>query len=204
MKILIIDDHALFRDGLSHVLMKLDDHVSVLEASSCDSALQQISYNIDIDLVLLDLNMPGTDGFEVLEKIAERYPAAPVVILSASTSHSDIQRSLDAGALGFIGKDITSAVMLNALRLILSGGIYIPPNMKKADSENDMVSDLTPRQMQVLQMLFEGHSNKVIADKLSLAEATIKMHISSIFKCLEVTNRTQAAIKAGEMELFAK
>lgn len=194
MKILVIDDHALFREGLCYVLRKLGEHVSVFEASHYEHALQQISNNPEMDLVLLDLDLPGKDGFVVLDALTINYPAMPVVILSASDHRRDIKHALGAGARGYILKNTTSSVMLNALRLILSGGVYVPSN-----TVDDSVSDLTPRQLEVLDLLIEGYSNKLIASRLELAEATVKMHVTSIFKGLGVSNRTQAAMMAKEL-----
>lgn len=204
MKVLIVDDHTLFREGLCYVLSELNEQISILEASGYEQAIQSVAANPNFDLVLLDLNMPGKDGFTVLNIFEKTYPAMPVVILSASKKHSDIQRALDAGAMGFIPKDTTSTVMLSALRLILSGGIYVPPDMaqqfglNKGDSN---VPDLTPRQLQVLAKMVQGHSNKVIASQLNLAEATIKMHITSIMRTLGVSNRTQAVMLSEKLGL---
>ena len=198
MKILIIDDHALFREGLRHVLDALEANVSIIEAADCDRAFLLAAENPDLDLVLLDLNMPGKDGFTVLQIFTKKYPATPVVILSASTAQSDVQRALDSGAMGYIPKDTTSAVMLNALRLILSGEIYVPYNMTQPDYEIQNTANgatrLTPRQAQVLALLVRGFSNKKIASQLDLAESTVKMHVTSIMKGLGVDNRTQAAM----------
>lgn len=205
MKILVVDDHALFRDGLSHVLQSLEENVSILEAPNCDVAIQLVSEHSDLDLVLLDLNMPGKDGFEVLETFTKSYPATPVVILSASIQREDVQRALDAGAVGFIGKDTTSAVMLNALRLILSGGVYTPPSMTEPQTSTQNTGNnlgLTPRQSQVLAILRKGGSNKLIASELNIAEATVKMHITSILKSLGVTNRTQAVLATEKLGLL--
>jgi len=206
MKILLIDDHALFREGLSHVLCKLEEHVSILEASDLERAMQHIAENPDLDLVLLDLHMPGIGGFEILQKFNKAYPTLPVVIISASTKHSDIQRALDFGALGFIPKDTTGNVMLNALQLILSGGIYTPPifaqQTKQIDGQSGKQTPvLTPRQLEVFKLLVQGHSNKVIAAELSLSEATIKAHVTGIMNCLGVSNRTQAAMAAEKLGL---
>jgi len=201
MKILIVDDHALFREGLCHVLNVLDEQVTILQAGNYDSAMQQVSEHTDLDMVLLDLCIPGKDGFITLTTFVEKYPALPVVILSGSNQRKDIQRSLDSGAVGYIPKDTTSIVMLNALRLILSGGTYVPQllaqknKMNSPPTEADSL-DLTPRQLQVLSLLIKGDSNKVIARKMELAEGTIKMHVTSILKCLDVSNRTQAVVAA--------
>lgn len=205
MKILIVDDHALFRDGLSLVLQSLEYEVSILEAPNCDMAIQLVSEHSDLDLVLLDLNMPGKDSFEVLEMFTKSYPATPVVIISASTQREDIRRALDTGAVGFIGKDTTSAVMLNALRLIFSGGVYTPPGMAEpqvSTQNTDNHLELTPRQLQVLALLVKGGSNKLIASELSIAEATVKMHITSILKSLGVTSRTQAVLAIEKQGLL--
>jgi len=203
MKILIVDDHALFREGLCYVLKALDERVTIIEASDYDSALQHVSENTELDLVLLDLNMPGQNGFTTLDALSKHYPALPVVILSASNQRSDIQHSMDAGAMGFIPKETTSEVMLNALRLILSGGIYVPQSMVKQNEAvlNENGLGLTPRQLEVLVLLLHGDTNKEIASKIDIAEATVKMHVTAILRTLGVSNRTQAARAAEKMGL---
>ncbi len=203
MKILIVDDHALFREGLCYVLNSLEEQVAILEAANYDSALLRVSENPDIDLILLDLHLPGKNGFTILDALIQQHPALPVVIISASNQHSDIQRTMDAGAVGYIPKDTTSAVMLSALRLILSGGVYVPQNLAQQNTQslNNECSDLTPRQLQVLALLTQGDSNKEIAFKIDIAEATVKMHVTSILKTLGVSNRTQAALAAEKMGL---
>ncbi|MDH5257831.1 MAG: response regulator transcription factor [Gammaproteobacteria bacterium] len=208
MKILIVDDHALFREGLCHVLEALEDQVNILEASNYEFAIEYVSNNPDLDLVLLDLHMPDKDGYSVLNTLTEYFPATPVVILSASNLRSDMQCTLDAGAMGFISKDTTSVVMLNALRLVLSGGVYVPTVMvQNQESEQEKKQNinnapfLTPRQLQVLTLMATGNSNKEIGVQLILAEATVKMHVTSIMKSLGVKNRTQAAMAAGKLGL---
>ena len=205
MKLLVVDDHGLFREGVCQALSRLEENVSILEASSCDQAIALVSNNSDLDLVLLDLNLPEKNGFKALDEITKDYPALPVVILSASNLRVDVKRALDKGAVGFIHKDTTSDIMINALRMVLAGGIYVPPNMMEHESlaQSDQTSnDLTPRQIQVLAFLANGLSNKVIASDLNLAEATVKMHITAIFKCLGVSNRTQAALEADKLGLI--
>ena len=130
----------------------------------------------------------------------------PIVILSASNQQSDIQRALNAGAMGYIPKESTSSVMLNALKLILAGGIYVPPTLakqinQKVNQSDSIGNDLTPRQLQVLKMVIQGHSNKVIAAELNISEATIKMHVTAILRSLGVSNRTQAAMMAEKLGL---
>lgn len=129
MKILIIDDNLLFRQGLAYVLHALEDDVTVIEAADFDHAMAQVSENPDVDLVLLDLNMPGKDGLSALDAFCKTYPTMPVVIISASNQQSDIRRAMEGGAMGYITKDSSSTEMQEALHLVLSGGIYMPPIM---------------------------------------------------------------------------
>ena len=202
MKILVVDDHALFREGLCYVLNQLEDSVLVLEASDYDTAFDVLAANPDLDLVLLDLHMPGKDGFSVLKASSKHYPTIPIVVLSASRERSDIERVLAAGAMGYILKESTGKLMLSAIRMVLSGGIYMPPQMANnppLEPANQQALSLTPRQLEVLSMVVQGLSNKVIASELGITEATIKMHITSILKNLGVSNRTQAAMAAQKL-----
>lgn len=206
MKILIVDDHSLFREGVSHLLRELEEGVEILDAPDFDCALQLVANYRDLDLVLLDLNIPGRDGFSALEEFTSKYPVLPVVMLSASIECSDIQKCIDLGAVGYIPKDTSSSVMLNALRLILSGGIYLPPVMINAQAQHSQdetkkLRHLTKRQLEVLALLSQGRANKQIARDLNLAEVTVKMHVTAIFKLLDVKNRTQAAMAADKLGL---
>lgn len=182
---------------------ELGDTMEILEASDFESASHFVHDNPDLDLVLLDLNIPGQNGFTVLETITKSFPALPVVIVSASNQRRDVQRALDMGAMGFIPKESTSKVMLNALRLILAGGIYVPASMTQSAQIAGQLNDhgLTPRQLDVLALLVQGCSNKQIAFDLQLAEATVKMHVTAILKTLGVTNRTQAAMAVERLGL---
>jgi len=200
MHILIVDDHALFREGLCHVLHTLDEDAAIIEASDYDGTLQQLAAETEMDLVLLDLHLPGRNGFDILQAIVRQYPALPVVILSGSTQRSDMQRAINLGARGFIPKDSSSAIMLSALRLILSGGIYVPQTAKQVSGQE---TELTRRQRDVLELMVKGMSNKEIGLALDLMEATVKMHVSTIFKILNVSNRTQAAMLAERLGLVA-
>lgn len=197
MKILIADDHDLFREGMRHVLAQLQDGVVVVEAGDYVTVLDQVATHGDLGLILLDLQMPGKDGFAVLDYFSKHYPMLPVVVLSGSENRADMQRSLDCGAMGFIQKSENAAVMLNALRLVLSGGIYVPPAMvQSGNSGSDCAArdtlGITPRQLEVLARIVEGEPNKVIAAELGLSIATVKAHITATFKALKVSNRTQA------------
>tara|TARA_R110002167_G_scaffold42935_23_gene130132 strand:- start:5321 stop:5938 length:618 start_codon:yes stop_codon:yes gene_type:complete len=198
MKILVVDDHALFCEGLCYVLEKLDNNVSILEANNFNDAVTQLNTNIDIDMVLLDLNMPDKDGFSVLDFCREHYPLISIVVLSASKKRSDMNRALEAGAMGFIPKDTTSNVMLGAIRLIMTGDIYVPQSMAMnvPDEDEELANSFTPRQLEIIPMMIKGFSNKKIALEMGISEATIKMHFTAIFKRLEVNNRTEAALAA--------
>lgn len=212
MQIIVADDHALFREGLRHVLSDLDDSLDVLEADTGRTALQLADKHPDVDMVLLDLNMPDISGLAALKLLGERHPTLPVVVLTASTSRTDMQRALALGALGYIPKDATGPLMLTALRLVQAGGIFIPPALadistlqagraQHQDAAGD-TANLTPRQHDVLQLLAQGQTNKQIARHCDLAEATVKMHITAIFRALGVSNRTQAVIAAEQLGLL--
>jgi DNA-binding NarL/FixJ family response regulator len=205
LKLLVVDDHALFREGICHVLLRLQDPINILEASNCKQALLIVSETPDVDLVLLDLNLPDMTGFEALDTLTKNYPALPIVILSASNLRSDIEMAIEKGAVGFIHKDTSSAIMLGALNIILAGGIYVPPysTQQSPTPPTSLEStELTPRQIEVLKRLSTGDANKVIAAEMNLSEATVKMHITAIFKSLGVSNRTQAALAAEKLGLF--
>lgn len=200
MKILIADDHSLFREGLAHVLAGLDTDIELLHAADCTRAIELATAHADLDLVLLDLNMPGMNGMDALQRLCDGFPALPVVILSASTRRADMQHALDIGAMGFVPKDATGQQMIQALRLVLAGGVVVPPALVRADAD-DWRADLTERQREVLALLARGLVNKEIARTLDLAEATVKMHITAIMKLLGVSNRTQAVLAAQRLHL---
>jgi len=196
MKILLVDDHALFRDGLSLLLHNLDDDVRVIEAGDSISAFEVLSKHSDLDFMLLDLNIPGTHGFSVLETMIKDYPTVPVAVLSASARKEDVDRVMATSAMGYIHKNTPSKVLLGAIQLMLAGGLYTPPPDTIGEDSVSAKSPtaLTERQIEVLTLLVGGDSNKQMAGKLGIAEATIKMHVTAIFKTLGVKNRTQAAL----------
>jgi DNA-binding NarL/FixJ family response regulator len=156
----------------------------------------------DIDFMLLDLNLPGQDGLAILEAMVDTYPTIPVAIVSASTQKDDVDKVMERSAMGYIFKHSASTVILGAVRLMLAGGLYTPPLSLLCTTKTDistnaaLVKALTKRQTEVLSLLVAGFSNKQIASELDIAEATIKMHITAIFRALGVTNRTQAALAA--------
>jgi DNA-binding NarL/FixJ family response regulator len=212
VKILVVDDHPLVREGLRHVLIQLCEPLAFLEAANAREALIAASEHSDIDLALLDLNLPDMDGFRALAALREGFPAVPVVVLSAYNDRETVLKAIDAGAMGFIGKSSGSQVMVNALRLVLSGGVYLPPEAlthpeaqvtpwdgKTGVSAADL--GLTDRQREVLALLVHGKANKLICRELGLAEGTVKIHVSAILRALNVTNRTQAVLAVARLGL---
>ncbi len=214
MKLLIVDDHHLFLEGMRHVLQRLDPELVLVEAHNARQAIAMAAEHADLDLVLLDINLPDTDGFAALTQLSENHPLLPIVVLSASEDARDIQRALDEGAMGFIPKSSTADVMLSALQLVRSGGVYVPSALLKERQggmrngahrqANGAQTGLTPRQLEVLARLIHGESNKQIGLALGLAEPTVKAHITAILKALGVTNRTQAALAAESLGLFQR
>jgi DNA-binding NarL/FixJ family response regulator len=214
MKILLSDDHALIREAVRGVVRELAPDACVLEASDGRRTMELIERNPDIDLVLLDLNLPDRDGLALLGDLRARYPAMSVVVLSAFQDQPTIQQVLRLGALGFIPKNTERGVMVNALRLVLAGGIYVPvealdrPVAAPAANGAAHVDlrrrlppglALTERQIEVLALVMEGKSNKAISRELDVAEHTVKNHVTAIFKALQVTNRTEAVVAVGRL-----
>lgn len=204
MKILLADDHALFREGMHHVLRQLDDQVDVLDASNFSESLSMAENNPDLDLALLDLKMPGSDGAASVKRFHKHHPDIPVVVISGADQHDDIVSVMDSGAMGFISKASNSKEMLHALRMILDGGIYLPPqllqqaaaSLNEGRSWRNSKSGLTPRQLEMLQHLSRGLPNKDIAEAIGLAEGTVKVHVAALFQALRVNSRV-AAVQEG-------
>ncbi|MBI3897772.1 MAG: response regulator transcription factor [Gammaproteobacteria bacterium] len=218
MKILVVDDHPLVRDALRDHLQELERGAEVFEARSTADALSIADQHPDMELVLLDLNLPDANGFSALTTLRERHPAIPVVVLSAHDQRQTVLDALDKGAMGFVPKTATTQVMLSALRLVLSGGIYLPTEVLNSASTSTeplmsintfarertkTASDLglTQRQAQILALLVQGKPNKIISRELGLAESTVKIHITAILRALNVTNRVQAVIAVGRLGL---
>lgn len=217
MKTLVVDDHVLIREALRGVLKELKSDAAVVEAADSRQTLQRLAENPDLELVLLDLKLPDRNGLELLAELRERYPALAVVMLSASNDRDDIARALDLGALGFIPKSAPREIMLSALKLILAGGVYIPPEIlghapTAEPAERDITRSapsaaelgLTQRQMDVLALMMQGKSNKMICRELGLAEPTVKNHVTAILKALKASNRTEAVIAAGALGLLPR
>ncbi|HYD30218.1 MAG TPA: response regulator transcription factor [Azospirillaceae bacterium] len=213
MKILIGDDHLLFREGLRRLLDQLDPQAVFSDASTFGEMLAHCQSGAPFDLILIDLQMPGWPGFSGLSQIRNLLSSTPLVVVSASESHADMRAALEHGAAGFIPKSSSVKVMLSALHLVLSGGVYVPPaalnSFGNAPAEAGIPPlpdrqgghhGLTQRQWEVLTCLREGKSNKQIAAELGLSEGTVKIHVTAIFKSLGVKNRTQAVIAATEIQ----
>lgn len=210
MKILVIDDHALIRQALQNMLRVLDSSAEVLESADCSAALALAANQPDLDLILLDLHLPGMDGMDALAHFRQSHPAVPVVVLSGANDRQTVLAAIDRGAMGFIPKSSSNAVMLSALRLVLSGGVYLPleildhaglSTVENAGSTTPVDLGLTERQMEVLALLLQGNSNKLICRELGLAEGTVKVHVTAVLKALNVTSRTQAVIAASKLGL---
>jgi DNA-binding NarL/FixJ family response regulator len=221
MKILLVDDHVLFREGIALLLRSLVADDSLYQAGTCEDALALVAQDPGIELVLMDINLPGTSGIDAISLIRAEFPLIPVVGLSSSDDKQTILDAIDAGAMGFIPKSSSSAVLFAALQLVLSKGIYIPPEAflrdrsvaartvahaiadKGGASERATPKDLglTPRQSDVLFLILQGKSAKAICRDLSLSSSTVKIHTSAALRALNVTTRTQAVIAAGRMGL---
>lgn len=206
MRVLLADDHALFREGVRLVLENLvDGPLDVVEAGDFVQAVTALRGGAETDVGLVDLNMPGMDGFDGIEALCRAAPNMHLVVVSASESPSDVRRALDAGAQGYIAKTSSSSAMMEAIRQVLTGETYLSPRLEVASAESGgIVRDqarnvLTPRQRDVLAMLRQGKSNKEIARDLNLAEITVKLHVTAILRALGVENRTQAAILAARI-----
>ncbi len=218
MRFLIADDHDLVRAGLRHALqaLVLCPEPEIIEARSAAEVQGILALNAKFDLVVLDLVMPGAGGFSLLSKLCDQLENTPVLVISASDDALTMRRVLDCGASGFVPKNTRHEVMLSAFRLVLSGGVYVPPvflvrnglaksrgNMLQpadlpptATGRATLSSELTERQREVLGLLEQGMQNKQIARQLGLSEHTVKIHVAAILHALGVTNRTQAVIAA--------
>ncbi|NQY03479.1 MAG: response regulator transcription factor [Halieaceae bacterium] len=208
MQILLVDDHALFRQGLRFLLDDMDDRLSFQEADGLDAAVSAVRSSSGFDLVLMDFHMPGTSGLDALGQFLRAAPGSPVIVLSGEEDPSLIRQAIDAGASGFVPKSASPEVLIAALKLILAGGVYLPPSVLLSGSPGESPERggekadlLSERQTSVLLLAVQGKANKVIASELGIAEGTVKAHLSSAFKVLGVRNRTEALIAAAKFGL---
>ena len=210
--ILLVDDHALFREGLKFLLRGLDAALELDEAGDCAKALERASQR-NYDLVLLDLKMPGRDGMDALRALREAVPSTPLVVLSGEENPDIVRAAIERGAMGFIPKSSTPEVLIQALRLVLAHGVYLPPAvldnrvsvsppaLSQAETADAKLLGLTPRQMDVLRCVIQGKPNKVIARELDVSEGTVKAHLSSVMHALGASNRTEAVYAAAKLGL---
>ena len=213
MKILICDDHELFRQGLAQALTQIDSDVELLHAVDGAEALRLAESHEDLDLALIDFRLPDIDGLVVLETLRERCPTIPVVMISAFDDPELIRSALDSGAAGFVPKSSRSAVILGAVRLVLAGDIYVPrraldapaapsePAQAPPETRRRRATGLTPRQLEVAQLIAKGLTNREICGVLGIAEGTVKAHVTAILEGLDVSNRTEAVMALAELDL---
>ncbi len=219
-QVLIADDHPLFREAIARVIDDGFPGSTLLEASDLDTALAMADRHDDLDLVLLDLNMPGMQGLSGLVRLRNLFPTLPAVIVSAEEEKRVILQTITYGAVGFITKSTPRKQMIQALEQVLAGSIYLPADIIRAASGavagddsaapqrqpadlNDVLATLTRKQLQVFERMSRGESNKVIAYQLNIAESTVKAHVSAILRKLGATNRVQAILSAGDIDFAA-
>jgi DNA-binding NarL/FixJ family response regulator len=201
MKILIVDDHALFRAGLRMLLAAIGRNICCFEAADVDEALALIAQHPDLTLCLLDLSLKNENGFDAIHKIKTSAPTVAVVVVSGADDSATIRNCIDAGAMSFIPKSVPPEVLTQALQHVLGGAVYLPEQIVSVMEEIHPRAPLSPRQMQVLQCLSRGLPTKLIARELELSEHTIKEYIALIFQALGARNRTEAVIKASRLRL---
>jgi two-component system nitrate/nitrite response regulator NarL len=218
LKVLVIDDHPLVQEGVSAALESLADDVTVMAARDAEQGLATAAENPDLDLVLLDLALPGMSGFNLIGKLHERLPSLPVVVLSALEEPENVRHAINAGAMGFVPKSAATRVLIEVLQQVLEGNVTVPLALQSsgppvshalpgatgdspAASEPD-VALLTLRQLEVLSRVCQGKTNKQIATELGLSEKTVKAHVTAIFKVLGVVNRTQAVLVARRVGMI--
>lgn len=205
--LLIADDHPLFRSALRAAVGQVLPEAQVIEADSLAGVLEALNLQPDVDLVLLDLRMPGAQGFSSLIELRGQFPATPVAIVSAEEEPASMRRAIDFGATGFIPKSASLAVIGTALREMLDGTVWLPPGVLEDDSDEaaaerelvQRISSLTPQQFRVLMALADGRLNKQIGGDLNVTEATVKAHVTAILRKLGLYRRTQAAVLAQRL-----
>jgi DNA-binding NarL/FixJ family response regulator len=210
MKLLVIDDHPIVLDGLQALLSGAGPDTTVLTARDAAAGFKLLDAHPDLDMVLLDLKLPGLNGHAAIPEFGRLRPTLPVIVLSSSEDPADVRKAIALGALGYVPKSASRHVLLSAIDLVLNGEVYVPSLMadrSPAETPREAAGAgravrMTERQIEVLAMLSQGLANKVIAARLNLSEKTVKIHISAIFKALNVVNRTQAAAIARELGLL--
>lgn len=203
LKLIIADDHDLVRDALTTLIERDDPGATVLQASDFPAACEIASQHDDLDLALLDVYMPGMNDLAGVREITSRFPDLPVVMMSGMVQKGDVSRAFDMGAQGFIPKTMNGKALVSVLHLVMSGARYVPDIMLEEERQPSIPKfDLSPRELEVLEQLVKGLSNKVIARNLEIEETTVKLHLRSLFKKLNVNNRTEAVIVAMDSGVF--
>lgn len=210
MKLLIVDDHPVLREGLAALLRQTGPDTSIVQAESAPMALGLLDQHPDLDIVVLDLMMPGMGGMAAITEFGRKRPDLPVIVLSSSEDPHEARRALSLGALGYVPKSAGQHTLLSAIGLVMKGEVYIPPLILSESTRRPGFhpaggrggsSALTGRQLEILRRLSDGQPNKTIAYELHLSEKTVKAHITAIFKALNVVNRMQAAAAGREAGL---
>lgn len=214
MNILIVDDHPLFRHALIQAVRYSLPQAQIYETAAVNEFYERLESGAEPDLVLLDLNLPGASGFSALLHVRAQYPSLPIIVVSAHEETSIIQRAIAHGAMGYIPKSAHPSHIGEAIRHVLEGEIWLPPNLPnnlsfdpRAADETELaerIQSLTPQQFRVLMMVAEGLLNKQIAYELDVSEATIKAHVTAIFRKLGVQNRTQAVLAINALNIEDK
>lgn len=211
MKFLVADDHHLIREGLRYALEGAFDDLLIREAANGDQVLSEVAKSPNLDLVLLDYFMPDTDGYELVSELCRRHAQIPVIILSAADDPLLMQKLLELGAAGYLSKATDHEAIVDAIRHVLAGGIYVPENTPGVRPNGArpgpaafretrrLLERLTQRQRQVLRFMAHGMTNKDISRELSVSENTVKVHVTAILKALGVSNRTQAVLMAQRL-----
>lgn len=199
LKILLVDDHALVRAGLRQLLKGLDEPVEVFEAAQCERAFELAARHSDLDLVLLDCQLPNMSGLEALQVFGQRHPELPILMLSGVANAQMVRSAMALGAVGFVSKGAKSYELLSAIRLVLAGELYVPLDLldKMGVNTSTDAPQFTPRQHAVLLLLLEGRSNKEISDELHISDETTKNHVMAILRGFAVKTRVQAVLAAN-------
>ncbi len=213
LHVLIVDDHALFREATGLLLESNFPDATVVEAATAEEALRLVSHYTNLDLVVLDLSMPGLGGVDAVRQLCARGVSVPVLVVTASEDADTVHAVIEAGAAGFVPKKANSRELLNAIRVVQAGQLYVPAQylsgalatrveQARAGPAEPIPCDITPRQREVLQLLARGYLNKQIAGALNISEATVKLHVSAIIRELGATNRTDAVMRATRAGLI--
>ena len=220
MNVLVIDDHPLILHAMRSVVQQLAERVEVVTVTGPQGARDALATGTDFDLALLDIQLGHEDGFALLEELRAAHPALPIVVVAASDFRDDVMRAIDLGAMGFVPKRASNETLTEALHVVMSGGIYVPPMTTMAGIGDDSAAEagaaaradtgmpqpqalaafkLTPRQTDVLGLLLRGQSNKLIARELGVSVETVKDHVAAVLRALNVNSRTQAVLVVSRM-----